>query len=102
MNNSDSTVRRVAAILATCSEQPCSTSFALRLRPGSEPDFIVQDHGSIWTFYPRSTAAQDWWAEHVEDGPRLGRNQCVEHRYAQDILDGLLIDGFTAENGRAQ
>jgi len=61
-----------------------------------QPDVIVQDHGTIVLFYPRSRAAQDWWAEHVDpDCPFLGRNFCVEHRQAQAIVDGLERDGLS-------
>lgn len=93
----------LAATIALCDlnwEPP--TSFALSLRAGSEPDFIVQDHGTIWTFRARSQAAQFWWVENVEDGPCLGRNWVVEGRYAQDLLDGLQLGGFTAVTGRAR
>ena len=98
----NSAASRVAAIIATCAWEPCSTSFALRLGTDSQPDFVVQDHGSIWTFRARSRAAQSWWVENVGDGPCLGRNWCVEHRSARAILDGLRRDGFIAVNGRAR
>jgi hypothetical protein len=94
---------RVAANITLCDlnwEPP--TSFALRLKAGSEPDFIVRDHGPVWTFRARSQAAQFWWVEHVEYGPCLGRNWVVQHRYAQDLLDGLQRGGFTAVTGRAR
>jgi hypothetical protein len=59
------------------------------------PDVLVVDHGTIFTFYPRSQAAQDWWKEHVDpEALSLGRNFVVEHRYAPDIIDGLERDGF--------
>jgi hypothetical protein len=57
-------------------------------------DIIVVNHGTIFTFYPRSKAAQEWWAENVQEGPGLGRNYVVEHRYAPDIIAGLQRDGF--------
>lgn len=60
----------------------------------SQPDVIVQDHGTIVLFYPRSERAQEWWSENVEDGPSLGRNHAVEHRLAQRIVDGLVADGL--------
>lgn len=60
------------------------------------PDVIVSDEGSIWLFYPRSEAAQAWWAEHVDpDALTYGRNFVVEHRFARDIVDGLAAEGFT-------
>jgi len=103
MSYSDSnSTRRIAEMIAACAWEPCSHSIALRLEADSPPDFVVQDHGTIWTFYPRSKVGQAWWAENVEDGPCLGRNHCVEPHYAQDILDGLQRDGFTAVSGRSQ
>ena len=93
----DSRVSRVAAIIATCAWEPCSTCFALSA--GSETDFLVQDQGTIWTFRARSRAAQVWWVENVGDGPCLGRNWCVEHRFVQDLLDRLQRDGFPAVRG---
>ena len=94
-------VCRVAAIIATCAWEPCPTSFALRLKADGETDFIVQDHGTIWSFRARSRAAQAWWVNNVGDGPCLGHTWCVEHRCVRDILDGLQRDGFTAVSGRA-
>src|SRR5918993_4611528 len=90
----DSSVSRVAAIIGTCAWEPCSTCFALSA--GSESDFLVQDQGRIWTFRARSRAAQEWGVENVGDGPCLGRNWCVEHRFVQDLLDRLQREGFTA------
>jgi hypothetical protein len=98
----DLTASRVAAIIATCAWEPCSTTFGLRLRANRQHDFIVQNHGTIWTFRARSPGAQAWWVENVGDGPCLGRNWCVEHRFAREILDGLRRDGFIAVSGRAR
>ena len=88
MNNPAPPIERIAAIIASCSWQSPSTSFVLKLKHSGTADFIVQNHGTIWTFYPRSQVAQSWWADHVEHGPGLGRNHAVEHRYAQDIWRG--------------
>ena len=94
------TVSRVAALLALCEWEPVAFSFALRMGATGEPDFIVADHGTIWTFYPRSLAAQEWWKENVEPNAQTyGRNFVVEHRFVQDILDGLRRDGFATLNG---
>ncbi|GAA4714845.1 hypothetical protein GCM10023325_08560 [Sphingomonas lutea] len=93
---------RVATILATCVWKPCPTYLALGLSAGSHPDFITENHGTIWTFLARTRAAQDWWAENVGDGPCLGRNCCVDHHHAQAILVGLQRDGFTTQSGRSQ
>ena len=104
MNHSatNSSARLVAAILTTCAWEPCFTSFALRQSANSEPDFLVQDQGTIWTFRARSRAAQAWWLENVGAGPCLGRNWCVEHRFVQDLLHQLQRDGFTAVSSRTR
>ena len=93
MSNSDSPASRIAGIIASCSWHCDSSSLVLRLEDSSSADFIVRAYDTIWTFYPRSQAAQTWWDDHVEHRPRLGRNHAVEHRYAQDIL---LIQGRDA------
>jgi hypothetical protein len=53
------------------------------------------DEGTIWLFYPRSKAAQAWWAENVQEAQTLGRNFVVEHRYAPPILEGIKEAGLT-------
>src|SRR5947209_4489462 len=53
-------------------------SFALKRHGTFGSDFIVAEQGTIWTFYPRSRAAEDWWAANIEDAPWLGRNNVVE------------------------
>lgn len=61
-------------------------------------DFDITNHGSIWAFVPLTEAADEWWSDNVGDdgGLMLGNAYAVEHRYAPDILEGLLADGLTA------
>jgi hypothetical protein len=54
-----------------------------------ETDFIIRDEGSLVMFYPRSQRAQDWWADCVEDGERLGRYWAVERKMAHAIYIGI-------------
>jgi hypothetical protein len=60
-------------------------------------DFIVSDEGSIVTFYPRSDAAQGWWEEnvHAEPWQCIGRRWAVDHRMAQNLVNGIEAAGFT-------
>lgn len=58
------------------------------------PQFDIVNHGSLIGFAPLTPEAQDWWAEHVADGPALGNVFYVEPRYAGAIIDGLADEGF--------
>ena len=60
----------------------------------SIPDFTIENHGSIFLFHPLTTAACDWWFEHVGDTPTFGTAYAVEHRYAFDIAEGISADGL--------
>jgi hypothetical protein len=66
------------------------------LQPGAQPalDFVIISHGTIWTFNPLTVAAEDWWQDHVQNGPQFGGSYAVEHRYARDIVNGLQQEGF--------
>ena len=60
------------------------------------PDFVVKNEGSIFILRPVSTAAKDWANEHIpEDATHFGGGIVVEHRYIQDIIDGIKGDGLT-------
>lgn len=67
------------------------------LHPGVKPqlDFVVINHGTVWTFSPLTLEAEGWWEENVEDTVALGNARAVEHRYASAIIDGLTDAGFT-------
>jgi hypothetical protein len=67
------------------------------LPPKSDPDFVVQNHGSIFILHAYSEAAREWVSEHIpEDALTWGRNgTVVEHRYIADIVDGIRNDGLT-------
>jgi hypothetical protein len=61
-------------------------------------DVIVENHGTIFLFDPKSQAAQDWIAENVpEDAQYFAGKLAVEHRYAANIADGMRRDGLTLE-----
>lgn len=61
-------------------------------------DVTVENHGSIFLFDLHSEAAQDWWAEHVpEPGMRYCGKEVVEHRYAEDIAEGMQADGLEVQ-----
>ena len=54
--------------------------------------FNIINHGSLIGFTPVDDTAQAWWDEHVQwDEYSLiwGDQYMVEHRHAQDIIDGI-------------
>ena len=103
MSNSEKIrpVSRVAAILSECQWKPRPTFLALRQRPNGQPDFIVRDEGTFWTFRARSQAAKAWWIENVNDGPSVGCHCYLGQRSAQAIVELLKRDGFASVDGRA-
>lgn len=72
----------------------------MSLQSAIDADFLVNDQGSIIILTPTSEAAIEWCDTHLpDDAQRWGPNgYVVEHRYIQDIIDGLEADGF---QGRA-
>lgn len=61
----------------------------------ADTDFVVNDHGTIWTFAPLTDAALEHALAHFpDDTPTLGHAYAVEHRYATDIVEALLGEGF--------
>ena len=58
------------------------------------PQFQIIDAGSLVGFLPLTDDASAWWDENVADGPCLGRVRYVEHRFADDIIDGLVSEGL--------
>lgn len=58
-------------------------------------DFYVANHGTIFTFEPRTTEAKVWWADHVDpEAMQVADAFVVEHRFARDIADGIAADGL--------
>lgn len=60
-----------------------------------KPDYLVENHGTIFMFTPMNAKARKWLRAHVqEDAQWLGDSLAVEHRYARDLADNLTGDGF--------
>jgi hypothetical protein len=60
-----------------------------------ENDFSYSDEGSIVLLTPITAAANDWVQEHLPgDAMRFGHSIVIEHRYADDILNGIVNDGL--------
>jgi hypothetical protein len=63
----------------------------------SGPDFIVENHGSIFLLRPQNQRAVEWAEEHI--GPENGFQPywptiVVEHRYIAGIVEGIRNDGL--------
>jgi hypothetical protein len=59
------------------------------------PDFVVENHGSIFLLQPLSPSAKSWIEEFLpEDHMSFGSAVVVEHRYIQDIVEGIRNDGL--------
>ena len=58
-------------------------------------DVEVRDEGTLLVFVPLTGAARDWCRECLPfDCPRWAGGYVVEHRYADDIIDGMTGDGL--------
>jgi hypothetical protein len=58
-------------------------------------DFLVANHGSIFTLTPLTEPASVWIDEHIGDGAQCwGAGIVVEHRYIGDIVEGIVNDGL--------
>lgn len=65
-------------------------------------DWLVVNHGSLFTFMPITEAAIAHGEEHFpEDAQRIRSAYAVEHRYAEPIIDDLIAHGFTLSRQRA-
>lgn len=61
-----------------------------------QPDFRLDDHGSIIVLTPMSSAAKDWREAHLpEDAMTWGPGVAIERRFVGDILSGITEDGLT-------
>lgn len=62
------------------------------------PDFEVQNEGSIFLLRPKSPAAEEWlWENIPSDAQCWGNAVVVEHRYIADIVEGIQADGLVVE-----
>lgn len=60
-----------------------------------KPDVFVRNEGSIFLVTPISEAAREWMKEHIpDDAQYMGRSLVVEHRYVEDIINGMKGDGL--------
>ena len=61
--------------------------------PGG-PDFVVENHGTVFLLRPLTPAANSWVKENLpEDHLTFGHAVVVEHHYIADIVAGAQADG---------
>ena len=61
-----------------------------------EEDFRVFDHGSIIALRPISELARAWVESYIDpDAMWHGSAVCIERRYFEPIMDGIIADGLT-------
>ena len=62
----------------------------------TQPDFVVENHGSIFLLKPRTPAARFWIEQHIEQTgwqpyfPTI----VIEHRFVTDIVRAAQADGL--------
>jgi hypothetical protein len=72
-----------------------SDSFSASGSSPTQPDFMVENHGSIFLLQPLSPAANSWIEENLpEDHLTFGGAVVVEHRYIADIVHGAKASGL--------
>jgi len=60
------------------------------------PDVELKDHGSLFELRPITRDGELWVEDNVAaDAMKWAGATVVEHRYASDILDGMLASGLT-------
>lgn len=62
-----------------------------------QADFFVHNEGTICMFHPFSEGAKAWTKEMVQLEPYqwMGHAFAVEHRFVEDLLQGIQDAGFS-------
>jgi hypothetical protein len=61
----------------------------------NQPDFSIENHGSILLFRMNTSAASEWVSENVQSEAQFfGDALVVEHRYALDLATGMSEAGL--------
>jgi hypothetical protein len=61
------------------------------------PDFLVENHGSIFLIRPLNEFARVWLEENIDAAGSFQPywpTVVIEHRYVADILEGIRNDGL--------
>lgn len=63
-------------------------------------DFVVRGSGTVYLVSPQNEQAREWVDENVglEEWQGSGHQSfAVEHRYIEDLVGGMLAEGFKVE-----
>jgi hypothetical protein len=72
-----------------------SDAFLTSRSSPTQPDFFVENHGTIFLLQPLTPVANSWIQENLpEDRLAFGGAVVVEHRYITDIVRGAMADGL--------
>jgi hypothetical protein len=72
-----------------------SDAFVASGNSPTSPDFIVENHGTIFLLQPLTPAAISWIQENLpEDHMTFGSAVVIEHRYIGDIVRAAMRDGM--------
>jgi hypothetical protein len=60
-------------------------------------DILIRDEGTIVALSPVTKRGRAWVDDNLQAEPWqwLGGALCVDHRMAQDIINGMTMDGLT-------
>ena len=63
--------------------------------PG-KPDFLIENHGSIFLLSPQTDAGRAWIDENItrEGFQPYWPTVVIEHRYVQELVEGIRNDGL--------
>jgi hypothetical protein len=69
------------------------------------PDFLVENHFTIFLLTPLTPAARSWVQEHLPDEHNrleFAGSIVVEHRFIDDIVRGAISEGLVLTNREAR
>ncbi len=58
------------------------------------PDVRIDNQGTIIVMHPLSENATTWMEQNTPDATRWGQAIVVEHRYADDVIEGMIGAGL--------
>lgn len=62
----------------------------------TEYDVLVSGSGTIYLVHGVSEAGKQWMNDHLPaDAQHMGQAVAVEHRYIEDIVEGMRNDGLS-------
>ena len=68
-------------------------------QPDPQPDVLVANAGTVFTFCPLTAAAKIWIEENVASEPYqwLGDVLVVDHRYGWGLAEGMIDSGLVLQ-----